>query len=212
MATIKGLHAFLIKEQFRKALQSKGYAFFGLENKAADNVNIIGVRSDEDIFNEFDDALIVVYRDTKKNWEVRSYSITTDPGKVWQEKPMNSKGCAILVPDQYRGVYKIDGHGKTRYSAMCQRLGNVKVYRDADRDHEHDRDAGTIDEGAFGINIHRSRSTGEAELVNSYSAGCQVFKNTTDFNDFMKLANKSADKFGNSFTYTLISEGDLIGY
>jgi hypothetical protein len=209
MATIKGLHAFLIKEQFRKALESKGYAFFGLENKAAYNVNIIGVRSDEDIFNKFDDALVVIYRDTKKNWEVRSYSITTDPGKIWLEKPMNSKGCAVLVPNQYRGVYKIDGHGKTRYPALCQRLGEVEVYRDSDLNNEIDRDAGTIDKGMFGINIHRSRKTGEADLVNSYSAGCQVFKNTTDFNDFMKLANKSSDKFGNSFTYTLLNEGDL---
>ena len=213
MATIKGLHAFMIKEQFRKAMEAKGYAFFGLQNKAAYNVNIIGVRSDEDIFNEFDDALVVIYRDTKKNWEVRSYSITTDPGKIWMEKPMNSKGCAILVPDQYRSVYKIDGHGKTRYEALCQRNGNVRVYRDANLNHEHDRDAGTIDEGSgFGINIHRSRTTGEAELVNSYSAGCQVFKNTTDFKDFMSLINKSADRWGNCFSYTLITEGDLIGY
>jgi hypothetical protein len=209
MATIKGLHAFLIKEQFRKAMEAKGYAFFGLESKAAYNVNIIGVRSDEDIFNEFDDALVVIYRDRKKNWEVRSYSITTDPGKIWMEKPMNSKGCAILVPDQYRGVYKIDGHGKTRYEALCQRNGEVSVYRDANLDHEHDRDAGTITTGNYGINIHRSRSTGESELVNSYSAGCQVFKNASDFKDFMKLVNKSADKFGNSFTYSLLNEGDI---
>jgi hypothetical protein len=103
---------------------------------------------------------------------------------VWQEKPMNSKGCAILVPDQYRGVYKIDGHGKTRYEALCQRLGDVRVFRDPDRDHEHDRDAGTIDEGKFGINIHRSRKTGEAELVNSYSAGCQVFQKYYRFQRF----------------------------
>lgn len=199
----------MIKEQFRKAMEAKCYAFFGLENKAAYNVNIIGVRSDEDIFNKFDDALVVIYRDTKKNWEVRSYSITTDPGKIWMEKPMNSKGCAILVPDQYRGVYKIDGHGKTRYEALCQRGGEVSVYRDANLDHEHDRDAGTITTGNYGINIHRSRSTGESELVNSYSAGCQVFKNATDFKDFMKLVNKSADKFGNSFTYTLLNEGDI---
>ena len=92
---------------------------------------------------------------------------------------------------------------------MCQRLGEVEVYRDSDLNNEIDRDAGTIDKGMFGINIHRSRKTGEADLVNSYSAGCQVFKNTTDFNDFMKLANKSSDKFGNSFTYTLLNEGDL---
>ena len=212
MAVIKGLHAFIIKEQFRKSLQAKDYAFFGLENKSPYNVNIIGVRSDQDMFNKFDDALVVIYRDKKKNWEVRSYSITTDPGKIWMEKPMNSKGCAILVPDQYRGVYKIDGHGVTRYTALCQRLGKVKVFRDANKDHVHDRDAGTITEGNYGINIHRSRKYGEADEVDQYSAGCQVFKNTDDFNDFMKLIQKSADRFGNAFTYTLISEGDLLGF
>jgi len=212
MAVIKGLHAFIIKEQLRKTLQSKGYAFFGLENKSPYNVNIIGIRSDQDIFNKFDDAMVVVYRDKNKNWEVRSYSITTDPGKIWMEKPMNSKGCAILVPDQYRGVYKIDGHGVSRYTALCQRRGKVKVFRDANKDHVHDRDAGTITEGNYGINIHRSRKYGEVDQVDQYSAGCQVFKNTDDFNDFMKLIQKSADKFGNAFTYTLISEGDLLGF
>ena len=211
MATIKGLHAFIIKEQFRRALEIKNYAFFGLTNKKPWNVNIIGVRSEVDILNKFDDALLVIYRDSRANWEVRSYSITTDPGKVWQEKPMNSKGCALLVPDQYQGAYKIDLHlGK--YEALCQRNKNVRVYRDANLNHEHDRDAGTIDEGMFGINIHRSRSTGESELVNSWSAGCQVFKNATDFKDFMELMKRSEDRFGNSFTYTLITEGDLIGY
>ena len=211
MATIKGLHAFIIKEQFRKALEAKDYAFFGLRSKKPWNVNIIGVRREVAIFNKFDDALLVIYRDSRTNWEVRSYSITTDPGKVWQEKPMNSKGCALLVPDQYRGAYKIDLHlGK--YEALCQRNKNVRVYRDANLNHEHDRDAGTIDEGMFGINLHRSRSTGEAELVNAYSAGCQVFKNATDFKDFMELMKRSEKRFGNSFTYTLITEGDLIGY
>ena len=211
MATIKGLHAFIIKEQFRRALEIKNYAFFGLTNKKPWNVNIIGVRSEVDIFNKFDDALLVIYRDSRTNWEVRSYSITTDPGKIWQEKPMHSKGCALLVPDQYRGAYKIDLH-RGKYEAMCQRNKNVRVYRDANLNHEHDRDAGTIDEGMFGINIHRSRSTGESELVNSWSAGCQVFKNATDFKDFMELMKRSKKRFGNSFTYTLITEGDLIGY
>ena len=64
----------------------------------------------------------------------------------------------------------------------------------------------------FGINLHRSRSTGDTELVGAYSAGCQVFKNANDFKDFMKIVQKSADKFGNAFTYTLINEGDLLGF
>ena len=117
----------MIKEQFRKAMEAKGYAFFGLESKAAYNVNIIGVRSDEDIFNEFDDALVVSTEILRRTGKFVHTLSTTDPGKIWMEKPMNSKGCAILVPDQYRGVYKIDGHGKTRYEALCQRGGEVSV-------------------------------------------------------------------------------------
>jgi len=209
MSKIRGLHAKIIKEQFQTALEKKGYVFFGSKSRSPWNVNIIGVRSDEDRFNKFDDAMVVIYRDNKGEWEVQTFRITTDPGRIWLEKPMNSKGCAILVPDQYRGVYKIDGHGTTRYEALCQRAGEVSVYRDADLDHEHDRDAGTITTGNYGINIHRSRKYGEVELVENYSAGCQVFKNTTDFNEFMKLINKSAKKYGNSFTYTLINEGDI---
>ena len=41
---------------------------------------------------------------------------------------------------------------------------------------------------ALGSTFIVAAQYGEADLVNSYSAGCQVFKNTTDFNDFMKLA------------------------
>jgi len=201
----------MIKEQFRKSLEAKDYAFFGLESKKPWNINIIGVRSEVDMFNEFDDALVVIYRNTRANWEVRSYPITTDPGKIWQENPLNAKGCAILVPNQYRSAYKIDLH-RGRYDALCQKLGQVQVYRDANYDNEHDRDAGTIEEGFFGINLHRSRSRGEAEHVNSFSAGCQVFRSIIDFNDFMELVKRSAEHYGNVFTYTLVSEGDLIGY
>ena len=107
MATIKGLHAFIIKEQFRKALEAKDYAFFGLTNKKPWNVNIIGVRSDEDIFNKFDDALLVViYRDSEREIG-KSEAIPSQQtqARFGMEKPMNSKGCAILVPDQYRSVY-----------------------------------------------------------------------------------------------------------
>ena len=56
-------------------------------------------------------------------------------------------GTAILVPDQYRGVYKIDTHGgKRRYTALCQRLGPVKIWRDNNRDRIPDYE-GPIHEG-----------------------------------------------------------------
>ena len=209
MAKITGLHAFMIKEQFRHVFEELGYAFFGLESKKAWNVNIIGVRAERHSTNLFDDMLVVIYRNTKKDWEVRTYPITTDPGEWYLENPMNSKGTAILVPGQYRSVYKIDLHGG-RYEALCQRNGEVSVFRDPNKDNIADTDAASIASGYFGINIHRSRKSGEAEQVDRWSAGCQVFKSASDWKDFMSLMHRSAKYFGNSFTYSLINEGDIL--
>jgi len=61
----------------------------------------------------------------------------------------------------------------------------------------------------FGINIHRHARLGEKEYVGGSSAGCQVFKDSKQFAEFMELCNISADFFDNSFTYTLITEEDL---
>jgi len=205
MTTITGLQAVLVKDMYEGALAEKGYAFF--DNHKSYNLNIIGVRRVEGATpNKFDDTIAVIYRNKQKDWEVFTAPITTDPGYYWLEDPMNVKGTAILVPDQYRGVYKIDLHlGK--YEALCQRGGEVRVYRDDDRDRRHDMDESTIDTGYFGINIHRAgrRST----QVNKWSAGCQVFSRSDEFATFMDLAHLGAEKFGEFFTYTLLLETDL---
>jgi hypothetical protein len=65
----------------------------------------------------------------------------------------NSKGIARLVPDQYRGVYSISLHSG-KYQALCQRLGNVTVWRDKNRDLVYDEVV--KDTGMFGINIHKA--------------------------------------------------------
>ena len=40
--------------------------------------------------------------------------------------------------------------------------------------------------------------------MNNWSAGCQVFKKSSDFDEFMKLVDKQKKLYGNNFTYTLI--------
>ena len=207
MATIKGLHAELVKDSFFQALKKKKYATF--DGNKSFNLNIIGVRNDSHDSTRFDDLMVVIYRDEDKAWVTKSYEITTDPGPSILRKPINKDGTAILVPDQYRSTWKIGPHGKTRYTALAQRLGKVKVYRDNDKDTKLEVDNRPVDEGFFGINIHKHGSSYEREFVRGASAGCQVFKNTKDFNEFMELCHVSADLFGNSFTYTLIEEGDL---
>jgi len=207
MAQINGLHANLIAEQFKSIINKKGYAFF---DKNKYNLNIIGVRNSSHNPEKFDDSLLTIYKNNENEWEVLSYEITTEPGPSILRKPINPDGTAILVPDQYRGVYQIGTHGGSyRHIALVQRNGKVKVYRDANKNGTIEIDPESVQNGMFGINIHRHAAPNEKEYVRGSSAGCQVFKNSLDFADFMETCNKAADIFGNSFTYTLIEEEDL---
>ena len=208
MATIKGLLAKRIKEDVEVALSRKGYAFFdGNKNY---NLNIIGIRNSSHDPDKFDDTMLVIYRNEDKEWEVLNYEITTEPGPRILRKPINPKGTAILVPDQYRGTYIIGTHGGSfRHTALVQRGGKVKVWRDNNKDSRLDTENVNVDEGMFGINIHRHSRPNEKEYVNGSSAGCQVFKDSKEFSEFLYTCNKSADTYGNSFTYTLLEEEDL---
>ena len=188
----------------QQIIEDMGYAFF---TKGNYNVNIIGIRNPNLVANSFDDTMICAYK-ISDQWVLKEWQITTDAGKYWLQHPMNSKGCALLVPNQYRGVYKIDKHlGK--YYALCQRNGEVEVYRDDNKDQILDFDDATKQWGMFGINIHRSNPYNESKKVEKWSAGCQVFKKVDDFNEFMTICNKAREEWGNSFTYTLIKEEDL---
>jgi hypothetical protein len=205
MTTIKGLQAELIKDMYRETILKKGYTFFDRNKKY--NLNIIGVRRVENsIPNKFDDTIVVIYRNRQEQWEVFTADITTDPGLYWMMSPINVNGTAILVPNQYRGVYKRDLH-QGKYEALCQRGGNVQVYRDADGDRRHNMSEDKVDTGFFGINIHKA---GRASTqVDKWSAGCQVFSRSEDFATFMDLAEEAEKRYGNSFTYTLLLETDF---
>jgi hypothetical protein len=85
----------------------------------------------------------------------------------------------------------------------------VKVYRDNNKDLIQDYNVATIEEGIFGINIHRSNPAQASVLNEKWSAGCQVFANPKDFEQFMSICKKSRDLYGNKFTYTLLLEEDF---
>ena len=190
-----------VKEIFNK----KGYKFFENGNY---NLNIIGVRCENTTPNSFDDYLMCIYK-VNNQWVWKEYIITTDAGLYWLENPMVSeKGCALLVPNQYRGAYKLDKH-KGQYTALCQRNAKVDVYRDNDRDRVLDYNESTIDSGYFGINIHRSHPNKVIDNVGKYSAGCQVFQNPKEFDEFIKICKKQEEIYSNSFSYTLLKIKDL---
>ena len=194
------------KEQIEKAVKSQSYVWF---DGAKDyDVNIVGVRNaipGQKVTNLFDDKLTLSYK-INGEWFFHEWDATTEPGKKGVMQFHNSGGVARLVPDQYRGVYKVSMH-QGKYQALCQRLGDVTVWRDKNRDMDFDEII--RDTGMFGINIHKAGTV--SNFVENWSEGCQVFKRTKDFNDFMVLINRAKEIHGNHFTYTLLISSDING-
>ncbi len=184
-------------------MDSSDYIFFDGNKKL--NINVIGVRRDNNGTNEFDDFLVLVYKNENLKEVCKVYPITTDPGKYWLENPINPKGTAILVPGQYRGTWKLGRH-QNKYEALVQRKP-VKVWRDNNKDEAIDYQGfNTLSEGYFGINIHRSNPYDKSYLVNKWSAGCQVIANAAEWEIFMSIVRKSAELHGDTFSYTLLED------
>jgi len=194
-------------ENIKSYFQAQEYKFFDTPDKKL-NINIVGVRRDNQGTNTFDDFLLLMYRE-EELMVSRRYQVTTDPGKYWLQNPSNPKGTAVLKPGQYRSTWQLGKH-QGKYEALVQRKP-VQVYRDNNKDEVIDYDSMTtmIDEGYFGINIHRSNPYDESYVINKWSAGCQVFKKVEDYNNFIEACRESAKIYGNAFTYTLITEKDL---
>lgn len=194
------------REQVEATLKAKGYVYFEDVNAKGFDVNIIGIRNSDTgqkVTNAFDDLLTLSYKDDAGVWKYHEWPATTDPGKKGVMEYHNAKGVARLVEGQYRGSHTIGLH-QGKYEALRQQK-NVKVYRDANRDLSYDENK--MDEGLFGINIHKAGA--DSTYVENWSEGCQVFKRSKDFEEFMKICRKAREKHGNSFTYTLIESSDI---
>jgi hypothetical protein len=196
------------RQQIETAVKAKGYKWF--ENGDY-NLNIVGVRNGEtgtEVTNKFDDFLTLSYK-VDGEWNYHCFDATTDPGKHWVENIMREEGVAVLKENQYRGSHKIGLH-QGKYEALRQQKP-VQVYRDNDLDGNYDLLEENIQEGIFGINIHRATKWEgkKSTQIDKWSAGCQVIAANDDFRLFMEICNKAKDTWSNSFTYTLINTNDL---
>ena len=197
------------REQIEAAVKAKGYVWFADAANKSYDVNIVGVRNSstgQAVTNVFDDRLTISYKDENGVWRFHSWAATTDPGKKsmleWKKMGIVG-GCARLLANQYRGSHCLGLH-QGKYQALRQQKP-VKVYRDADLDLEYDEIK--VTEGLYGINIHKAGR--DSTWVENWSAGCQVFKRSMDFDQFMVICRKAAKIHGNSFTYTLIESKDI---
>jgi hypothetical protein len=191
------------REQIESAVKSKGYVWF--EGAKDYDLNIVGVRNSatgNKVTNVFDDMMTVTYK-VGGNWVIKQWACTTDPGTKGVKEFHNAAGVARLVEGQYRGSHTLGLH-QGKYEALKQ-AKPVKVYRDANKDMTYDETK--IQEGIFGINIHKAGV--DSTYVENWSEGCQVFKKAADFEAFMVIAREAAKIHGSSFTYTLIESSDI---
>lgn len=178
-------------------MRDHSYTVFN-DSKHLYNLNLVALRKKPYEWNFFNDTLHVFWR-VEHNWMLRSFPITTLPGEYWLQHLMNPKGAAILVPGQYRGVYKL---GPYKGGEALKQVRNLAVYRDNNMDSDFDIDSDTIEKGLFGLHIHRAGYF--SSFVDNYSAGCQVFQRQLDFDNFIWLCHRALPLWGNSFSYTLI--------
>lgn len=194
-------------EKIINVMTSKGYRIYDTDTIDW-NLNIVGIRNKNLRPEQFDDTLAVFHK-FKGTWYIYYYPITTDPSLHYLKNPIHRRGTAILMEGQYNGAYCIDKH-RGLYDALCQRLGDVKVFRDNNRDGYLQLNPATIEVPVRSINIHK-RFNNDTDNFNhrAYSAGCQVFMDKRHFNEFMLKCKAGMRSFGNRFTYTLLNETDF---
>ncbi len=186
-----------------KALKDKNYLVYTNPYR----LNVVGIRNAANTSSSFDDKIAFFWYDDKDSLKGKITDATTDPNVMYLNKPINVNGTAILKSGQYVDSYKLGLH-KSKYQALVQ-TKPVTVIRDADRNSLLNF-MGKTQTGIFGINIHKAGVDSKGNgIIDSASAGCQVFKNVADFNSMMAAAQKSRDKYGNVFTYTLLDEKDF---
>ena len=172
------------------------------------DLNLIGVRSDIQAPNKFNDKFYIVYQENGK-WVTHVFPFTSLAGKYWLNNPSRAAGCAILVHDkQYLGAYKLGLH--RGYEAL-QQVGKVDVWRDDNRDDIADYDC-PVESGWFGINIHRASRDRTSTDINRHSAGCQVLASPSHFSLLIGLVKKQKlAGLGDVCSYTLIKQSTLEG-
>ena len=199
------------REQIETAVKAKGYKWFEDHNNKGYDVNIVGIRNNKTkgrVTNAFDDHITISYK-CDSEWQFHCYKCTTDPGSHWVKNILSESGVAVLKPGQYRSSHKLRLH-QGKYMALGQQKP-VKVYRDNNLDNKYDLNESSLEEGVFGINIHRAtgRTGGTSTRVDKWSAGCQVIANNNDWHEFLDICQTAREIWGNSFTYTLIESNDI---
>jgi hypothetical protein len=198
-------------------MKNKGYVVYEEKYK----LNIIGFRNKDNgvVTNAFDEYVNVFYLNENSVWINRTYKVTTVPGFQPGTKILPND-VAILQLGQYVEQYQIgyhqnrtgslggavDSSGNIYPEHKCLKLATTVVIRSKDSNSYNF--SSKTETGSFGINIHHAGDP-QSENVNNYSKGCQVFKQKSAHDEFMRLCeNQVKNSKKSTFTYTLVRKSE----
>lgn len=163
---------------------------------------ILGVRSNEDTTDKFDDKFYLFQGEKF----ITVTTGTTNPGKpvlMGGFLKYNKNGAAVVKSDTwYYDVWSYGMHMK-KMPALLQ-TGPITVYRDGDQDGKAE-EQGKLETGYFGINFHAAtydaNFKGLQENIGGWSAGCQVVNDKQKHLEIIKLI-----KAQKKISYVLLKE------
>lgn len=165
---------------------------------------ILGIRSNEDETNIFDDKF---YLFSGKKF-VAVTSGTTNPGApilMGGFRSYSSEGAFILKADMWHNDMWEIGKHKGRMDALVQR-GIAVGYRDGDLDGKSE-EIGPKKSGYYGINFHGNNYDRLSKVINwfigGWSAGCQVCNDVQEYYKWIDMIKKSGQK---KVSYCLLNE------
>lgn len=141
---------------------------------------------------------------------IKPYQITTVPSLAYYgKKPMNPKGVGIKLPGDTLYVYRESTLGGKQKYKMLVEYEEIKVgrYPVGVTKFETYKPADTFTESC-GMQIHRSSTNGVGVCVGPWSAGCQVFSDIDQWNEFTGKIEKETMNSGR-FVYALIQLDDI---
>jgi hypothetical protein len=142
--------------------------------------------------------------------KITPYQITTVPSLAYYgKKPMNPKGVGIKLPGQTLYILQESSLGSgTKYKMMVEGQPiAVGRYPIGVTKFESYKPAEVFTESC-GMQIHRSSTKGVGICVGPWSAGCQVFSDYTEWQDFIAKAEKEQMN-ATKFYYGLIQLDDI---
>ena len=141
--------------------------------------------------------------------KIKPYQITTVPSLAYYgNKPMNPKGVGIKLPGDTIYLFQDSSLGSDKYKMMVE-AEKIKVGRYPIGVTKFDTyKPGEIYTENCGMQIHRSSTKGVGVCVGPWSAGCQVFSDYSEWQEFIGKANASSMN-GSKFLYALIQLDDI---